>query len=147
MYLRKRNSNISIEKAIYTPAQKDDQGCVTKAVVRSTRYLGSVKVWTQFKDVPQKILQELSAEETAELQRELAPNQPKEFSALERLSYALSSASNDLQGCVAKYGLEEAKKVLEARMKAADDAWSAFFKTAQDLGLKRKPRRAKPDVA
>lgn len=147
MYLRKRNSNISIEKAIYTPAQKDDQGCVIKAVVRSTKYLGSVKVWTQFKDVPQKILQELSAEEIAELQKELAPNQPKEFSSLERLSYTLSSASSDLQGCVAKYGLEEAKKLLEARMKTADEAWTAFFKTAQDLGLKRKPRRAKPDAA
>jgi hypothetical protein len=142
MYLRERNSNISIEKAIYLPAQKNEQGAVVKPAVRSTKYLGSIHRWTRFNNVPRKILDELSAEEHSELQKALAKNEPKDLAELDALPLQLANASRDLKDCVAKHGIEEAKKILESRLKAADGAWAAFFKTAQTIGLKRKSRQA-----
>ncbi len=142
MYLRERKSNVSIEKAIYVPAQKNEQGVVIKPAVRSTKYLGSIYSWTRFKHVPEKVLVELNAEEISELQYALAKNEPKEFSDLDALPHSLAIASRDLKDCVAKHGHEEAKKVLAMRLKAVDKAWAEFFGTAQALGLKRKAKRA-----
>lgn len=142
MYLRERKSNISIEKAIYIPAQKNEHGAVVKPAVRSTKYIGSIYSWTRFKNVPQKILLELTAEELSELQNALAGNEPKELANLDSLPHSLEAASRDLKACVSKYGREEAKRVLEISLKAVDKAWSEYFKSAQSVGLKRRSRQA-----
>lgn len=123
------------------PAQKDEQGKVIKPAVRSTKYLGSIYSWTRFKHVPEKVLVELNAEERSELQKALAKNEPKDFADLDVLPDRLVVASRDLKDCVAKHGLEEAKKILSMRLKAVDNAWADFFGTAQTLGLKRKAKR------
>ena len=141
MYLRERNSNISIEKAIYLPAQKDEHGTVIKPAVRTTKYLGSIHTWTRFSGVPAELLEELTAEEQSELRQALAKNEPRELAGLEELPLFLGMASRNLRDCVAKRGLEHAKKELDIHLKAAEKAWAEFFKTAQTVGLKRKPRQ------
>jgi hypothetical protein len=142
MYLRERKTNISIERAIYLPVQRDEKRTVVKAAVRSTKYIGSIHTWTRFDGVPRKILDELTEEEKSELRRALAKNEPRDLASFEALPFSLANASRDLKDCVSKHGLEEAKRMLEIRLKSVDTAWAEYFKTAQALGLKRKSRQA-----
>lgn len=147
MYLRKRKSNLSIERAVYEPAQKDSLGNVIKPAVRSTLYLGSIPSFTSFNNVPKELLQQLTEAERLELRDALKANEPKPLGTLGRIPATLEIATLEIRNFVKEHGPAEAKRLLDLKMKAADAAWAAFFKAAQDHGLKRKGRASKKPKA
>ena len=153
MYLRTRNTNLSIERAIYEPATKDATGEILKPAVRTTLYIGSVKTYTPYAAVPSEILDKLTDDENAELKRALIANEPKPFQWLDGIARYLNFATQDIKACHAKHGVDETKRMLEDKVKAADEAWNVFFKTAQEHGLKRKrtgaraPKKVPPATA
>ncbi len=138
MYLRKRNSNLSIERAIYEPAQKDALGNVIKPAVRTTRYIGSISAYSSFSRVPAELLQQLTESEVFELKEALKGNEPSAFAYLDSVPISLMRATKEISACIDEFGVNNARKMLEKRMKAIDEAWVSFFKTAQDQGLKRR---------
>lgn len=142
MFIRKRNSNWSIERAIYKPAVKDKQGTIITHPVRTTDYVGSVKSYTCFASVSPYLLEKLSDEEKTELQEALKENEPKSDYWLDRLASSIRYAAGEIKTCVDISGGSDmvTRKQLEAKIKAIDDAWLHFFQTAQAHGLKRKAR-------
>lgn len=143
MYLRKRNSNLSIERAIYEPAKKDSMGNIITVAVRSTHYVGSIHSFTPFSGVPKEILQQLTEAEKLELKDALKANEPKPFGSFDRIPVTLEIAALEIRAFVKEHGAVEAKRLLDSKMKAAHAAWTAFFKAAQDYGLKRNRRASK----
>lgn len=143
MFIRKRNANLSLERAVYRPAVKDAQGTILTHPVRTTDYIGSVRSYTRFASVPGDLLEKLSGEERAELQEALKENEPRRDLWLSQLAFIIGHAASEIKTCVDSIGGSEGvkKKELEVTMKAIDDAWTHFFKTAQEHGLKRKARR------
>jgi hypothetical protein len=142
MYLRKRNSNLSIEKAVYEPAIKDQQGTITKPAVRTTAYIGSIGVRTRYSAVPDKILGRLSDEEKDELRKALAHNEPDPYFWLDGLPHDMGMAALQLRENSRGVANQETKKLMDAKVKKISEAWEKFFKTAQDCGLKRKSKRS-----
>jgi hypothetical protein len=110
--------------------------------VRGTYYVGSIKTYASCQGVSSDILAQLSDYEIEELKEALRPNEPKPFQSLGSLAMYLKWASDEITTCSKQYGPTETKKLLEAKVKAANDAWAIFFRTAQECGLKRK-RNAK----
>lgn len=143
MYLRKRKFNLSIERATYEPAKKDALGNIVKPAVRSTRYIGSLPSFAPFSDVPKELLQQLTEVEKQELKEALKKNEPTPFGSLDHIPTNLENAAFELRNCVREHGAIEAKKLLDQKIRAADAAWAAFFRAAQDLGLKRNRRVTK----
>lgn len=147
MYLRIRNSNLSIERAVYEPAVKDSQGNVIKPAVRSTLYIGSFRASRPFGRVPQEILQQLSDIEKQELKEALKENEPKRFQSFDLVPDILQLAASEIRTFAIESGSKETKRQLDLKMKAADVAWATFFKAAQEHGLKRNKRASKrPEV-
>jgi hypothetical protein len=142
MYLRKRNSNLSIERAVYEPAIKDEQGAIIKAAVRTTAYIGSIGVHERYRAVPDKILERLSEEEKEELRKALATNEPDPHFWLDELPGYMGLAARQLRDNSKGLANPEEKKSMEARVKRISEAWDKFFKEAQDCGLKRKAKRS-----
>ena len=142
MFIRKRNANLSLERAIYKPAVKDAQGTIITHPVRTTDYVGSVKSYTCFANVSPVLLEKLSDEEKTELREALKENEPKSDYWLDRLANSIRYAAGEIKTCVdVSDGSDTVKrKQLEVKIKAIDDAWLHFFKTAQEHGLKRKAR-------
>lgn len=138
MYLRRRNLNLSIERAIYEPAKKDANGNVCKPAVRTTRYVGSIKSYARFCDVPSEVISQLSDDERTELQEVLRCNEPRPFQSIDYAISSLNSAARELSSGPEKLKHEDVKKLLEGKIKSIDAAWEAFFKAAQEQGLKRK---------
>lgn len=141
MYLRQRNSTFAIERAVYEPAIKDDQGTIVKAPVRTTAYIGSIAVSARYRAVPDKILERLSEDEKEELRKALASNEPDPHRWLDELPSFIGIAENQLRDGSKALSNPEAKKSMEARVKRISEAWEKFFRTAQDCGLKRKSKR------
>jgi hypothetical protein len=77
----------------------------------------------------------------------LKGNESKPDFWLSRLPCNLGDACNDLAVCEALATSPEARKALEAQVKAVEAAWNSFFKVAQGLGLKRKLNRGKQSPA
>lgn len=142
MFIRKRNSNWSLERAVYKPAVKDAQGTIITHPVRTTEYVGSVKGYGRFAHVPGALLERLSEEEKGELREALRGNEPQPDYWLNQLDQMIRRAATEIQVCVAVLvGADAGKrKLLDAKMRAIDDAWRHFFKTAQEHGLKRKSK-------
>lgn len=143
MYLRKRNSNISIEKAVYVPAIKDERGTITTPAVRTTAYIGSIRERTRYNAVPDNILGRLSDEEKDELRKVLAHNEPDPYFWLDGLPHDMGMAALQLRENSKGVANPDTKKLMEAKVKKISDAWEKFFKTAQDCGLKRKSKRSR----
>lgn len=143
MFIRKRNANLSLERAIYKPAVKDAQGTIITHPVRTTDYVGSVNLYTRFDNVPGDLLEKLSDDEKAELREALKENEPRPDLWLSQLAFVIRRAAGEIKTCVDSIDGSEGvkKKELEVTMKAVDEAWVHFFKTAQEHGLKRKARR------
>lgn len=147
MFLRKRKSNLSLERAVYKPAEKDSTGKILVHPVRTTKYLGSIKAWVQYAHVPDALLAKLDDAEKAELKDALKENEPKTDSWLNSLSSCLKLASKDLKRCAGLDLSQDRRKALETAVKAAEVEWRAFFAAAQAVGLKRKlnrPKKGKP---
>ena len=102
-----------------------------------------MNLYTRFDNVPGDLLQKLSDEEKAELQDALKENEPKSDFWLGQLAFTIRRAAGEIKTCVDSISGSEGgkKRELEVTMKAVDDAWTHFFKTAQEHGLKRKARR------
>lgn len=134
MFIRKRNTNISLERAVYKPAVKDAQGAIIAHPVRTTDYIGSVKSYTCFASVSPVLLEKLSDEEKTELRKALKENETKPDYWLERLANSMRYAAGEIKACVDISGGTDMvkRKQLEAKIKAIDDAWLHFFKTAQE---------------
>jgi len=143
MFLRIRKSNLSLERAVYKPAEKDSGGKIVVHPVRTTVYLGSVNAYTTYARAPVELLAKLDDGEKAELREALKGNEPKPNEWLSSLPRLLQYAAKELTLCVEHAASPEARKALEAQVKAVETAWNAFFKVAQDLGLKRKLNRLK----
>lgn len=146
MYLRRRNLNLSIERAIYEPAKRDAHGNICKPAVRTTRYVGSIKSYARFCEVPSEVISQLSEEERAELQEVLRCNEPKPFTSIDYAISSLHSAARELSTGTEKLKQADIKKLLEGKIKSIDAAWEAFFKAAQEQGLKRKRKSARKSV-
>lgn len=147
MFLRIRKSNLSLERAVYKPAEKDTNGKIVVHPVRTTEYIGSMSAYAQFSKVPIELLDKLDDGEKAELKKALTKNEPKPNEWLNGLPAHLQLASTDLARCVALATSPEARKTLEAQVKLVEQAWNAFFREAQNLGLKRKVNRIKKPQA
>lgn len=147
MFIRIRKSNLSLERAIYKPAEKDADGKIMVQAVRTTEYLGSMNAHEQYWRTPSELLAKLDEAEKAELKEALKGNESKPDFWLSRLPGNLGDACNDLAVCEALAKSPEARKALEAQVKAVEAAWNSFFKVAQGLGLKRKLNRGKQSPA
>lgn len=147
MYLRRRNLNLSIERAIYEPAKKDANGNVCKPAVRTTHYVGSIKTYARFCEVPSEVISQLSEEERAELQEVLRCNEPKPFTSIDYAISSLNSAVRELSSSSEKLKQTDIKKLLEGKIKSIDAAWDAFFRAAQEQGLKRKRKSVRKSPA
>lgn len=143
MYIRLRKSNLSLERAVYTPAEKDSEGKIIVHPVRTTEYVGSMHAYTTFANVPRDLMAKLDEAEKAELKAALKDNEPKTDMWLTNLPRHLQWAAKDLTLCAELVTSPDSRKVLEAQVKAAESEWNAFFKVAQGLGLKRKVNRPK----
>lgn len=143
MFIRKRKSNLSLERAIYRPAQKDATGNVVQHAVRTTEYLGSVDAYSRFTNVSSAVLAQLSDAEKTELRNALAANEISADFWLNQLDHLIRRAADEIKACVDMNGGANvvAKKRLEAKIKAINDAWGIFVRTAQAHGLKRRSRR------
>ena len=144
MFIRERKFNWSLERAVYKPAVEDTGGAIITHPVRTTEYLGSIKSYSRFAHVSGELLEKLSDEEKSQLRDALKGNEPQHDLWLGQLDYAIRHAAAEIKACVDMSSGENVakRKLLEAKMKAIDDAWNHFFKSAQDHGLKRKSRRA-----
>jgi hypothetical protein len=142
MFLRKRKSNLSLERAVYKPAEKDAEGKILVHPVRTTEYLGSINAYTQYANVPDALLVKLNDAEKTELKDALNSNEPKSDLWLGTLPRYLEYAAKELVSCAELAASAEARKALVAQVKAVESKWNAFFKAAQGLGLKRKVNRS-----
>lgn len=147
MFLRKRKSNLSIERAIYRPAQKDADGNIVVHPVRTTEYLGSMNAYATYTDAPIDLLAKLDDSEKAELKEFLKVNEPKVDRWLVGLPKSLEWAARDLTLCAGFASSKEDRNALDGYVKAAEQAWNAFYKNAQTLGLKRTVNRRKKTPA
>lgn len=147
MFLRKRKSNLSLERAVYRPAEKDSAGKIVVHAVRTTEYLGSVNAYAQYSHVPAALIAKLDEAEKAELKNALKENEPKFDRWLSSLSYSLQLASKELKQCSGLTLSRDARKALETQIKAAEVEWRGFFAAAQAVGLKRKVNRRKKGIA
>lgn len=143
MFIRKRNSNWSLERAVYKPAVKDPQGTIVTHPVRTTEYVGSLKGWERYAEVSSDLLEKLTEAEKLELKDALKGNEVRPDFWLNQLDSDIRRAAGELRVCVElSSGADVSKrKLLEAKMKLIDEAWAYFFKTAQDHGLKRRSRQ------
>ena len=143
MFIRKRKSNLSLERAIYKPAQKDAQGNVIQLAVRTTEYLGSVSAGGRFAEVSSTLLEKLTDVEKNELRSALAANEISPDFWLSQLDALIRKAADDISVCVGRCESADVgtKKRLELKVKAINDAWYHFVRTAQSHGLKRRSRR------
>jgi len=142
MYLRVRNLNMSIERAIYEPAVKDENGLELKPVVRSTQYLGSISIRCPYGAVPDVILERLTDDEKSELKVALIKNEPNPQFWLDSIGRYLELAAGEMK-LLSVPGMDASSKIrFELQVKQASKAWEKFFRTAQECGLKRKPNRA-----
>jgi len=147
MFLRKRKSNLSLERAVYKPAERDSTGKIVVHPVRTTEYLGSINAYIQYAHVPVALLAKLDEAEKAELQDALKGNEPKSDSWLCTLPRYLEYAAGELAPCAELATTPEKRKALMAQVKEIESKWNAFFIAAQALGLKRKvnrPKKGKP---
>lgn len=150
MFLRKRKSNLSLERAVYKPAEKDTDGKILVHSVRTTEYIGSMSAYLTYANAPAALLAKLDDAEKADLKEALKQNEPKADLWLSSLPNRLNLASIDLKNCAVPDITQDARKALEAHVKAAELAWSAFFKTAQSVGLRRsvnRQKKAQPEPA
>jgi len=143
MFFRIRKSNLSLERAVYRPAEKDPNGKIVVHAVRTTEYIGSLSAHARYSHAPVELLDKLDDAEKAELKEALKGNERKPDLWLSTLPGNLVIAARELTGCAELATSPETRKALEAQVKAVETAWNAFFKVAQGLGLKRKLNRAK----
>jgi hypothetical protein len=143
MFIRLRKSNLSLERAVYKPAQKDLDGNVLVHPVRTTEYLGSMNAHEKFSNVPPALLAKLDEGEKAELMEALKKNDPPQDFWLAHLPRQIERSASELKVCAGLLDGPDTRKALELRVKAIEAAWNAFFKVAQDSGLKRKVNRTK----
>ena len=141
MYLRVRNLNLSIERAVYEPAVRDENGQELKPAVRSTHYLGSISTNCAYRSVPAAILERMTDGEKSELKTALIKNEPNPQFWLDSIARNLELAAGEMRR-LSDRGLDsQSKGRLETQVKNASRAWGTFFRTAQECGLKRKPIR------
>ena len=146
MFFRLRKSNLSLERAVYKPAEKDAQGNILVHAVRTTEYVGSISAYTVFSNISRDLLAKLDADEQAELKENLQKNEIPPDYWLSSLPRQLQRCCQELKDCAGlSKGLESRKK-LELNVKEAEKEWAAFYKTAQEIGLKRKLNRAKKQL-
>ncbi|MDR3367985.1 hypothetical protein [Rhodoferax sp.] len=143
MFLRRRKSNLSLERAVYKPAVKDSEGKIVVHPVRTTEYLGSINAYTRYGQVPNALLAKLDEAEKAELKEALKGNEPRPNAWLNTLPRYLEYAVNELVPCAELATTTETRKALVAQVKEIEAKWYAFFIAAQALGLKRKVNRPK----
>jgi hypothetical protein len=143
MFIRKRKSNWSIERAVYKPAVKDTEGTVVTHPVRTTEYVGSLKSWERYGNVASDLLDKLTDAEKLELKDALKGNELQPDFWLSQLDSSLRRAAGEIRACVELSSGADVtqRKSLDAKIKAIDAAWEFFFRTAQDHGLKRRSRR------
>jgi hypothetical protein len=142
VFIRKRNKNWSMERAIYRPAIKDVNGTTVTHAVRTTEYIGSIKEYARFANLPDELIEKLSEEEKVELREALKCNEPRQDMWLSLLCSTIRCAASEIKACAEASSADAAKKkLLESTMKGIDEAWAHFFTTAQDHGLKRRARR------
>ncbi len=143
MIFRIRKSNLSLERTVYKPANKDVQGNTLIPALRTTEYIGSMSAHAKFADVPAKLLAQLDEREKVELREFLKKNETPQDYWLSNLPCQLGRCSQELKKCAALVDGPDARKALELNIKAAEKEWVAFYKTAQELGLKRRLNRTK----
>lgn len=143
MFFRLRKSNLSLERAVYKPAVKDSAGNVVVHPVRTTEYVGSLKAHTTYSTVPPELMEKLGVSERAELKEILKENEPKGDYWISSLHHHIHWCIHELHIRVKQNSAPESRKTLELQIKAAEVEWRAFFKAAQDVGLKRKLNRPK----
>ncbi len=147
MFCRTRKSNLSLERAIYKPAEKDADGKIVVHPVRTTEYVGSISKHIRFANVPADLLAKLDDDEKTVLRLALEDNEPKPDYWLANLPRYVERSAEELSACAGRISCAEERKDLEIRVKAVEAAWRRFFKTAQELGLKRKVNRPKKAAA
>jgi hypothetical protein len=147
MFLRKRKSNLSLERAVYRPAQKDADGKIIVHPVRTTEYLGSMNAYSTYACAPVDLLARLDDSEKTELKEFLKVNEPKIDRWLVGLPKSLEGAARDLTLCAGLASSKADRNALDCYVKAAEQAWNAFYKNAQALGLKRTVNRRKKTPA
>jgi hypothetical protein len=131
-----------MERAIYRPAIKDVNGTTVTHAVRTTEYIGSIKEYARFANLPDELIEKLSEEEKVELREALKCNEPRQDMWLSLLCSTIRCAASEIKACAEASSADAAKKkLLESTMKGIDEAWAHFFTTAQDHGLKRRARR------
>jgi len=141
MYLRVRNLNLSIERAVYETAVRDENGQELKPAVRSTLYIGSINTSCPYAAVPDVILERMTDAEKSELKSALIKNEPNPQFWLDSIARYLELAAGEMKSLSALGIDAESKDRLETQVKKASRAWDTFFRTAQECGLKRKPIR------
>lgn len=140
MFIRPRNLNLSLERPVYEPAKKSADGKLTSLPRRSTQYLGSIKSYLRFSQVPPDLLAKLTPDECEQLRAALLPNEPRGDEALTRLPRELAQAAQELKTLTKIAANPEVLQQLKAHVSAAEKAWTAFFKAAEGAGLRRTPK-------
>lgn len=138
MFIRTRNTNLSLERPLYSPAVRAEDGSLVQKSRRSTLYLGSVSTKLPFSQVPKELLDRLTDDEKSTLRNALKTNELPRFQWLVGVPERLSFAGQTLTSAVADAELMAdpfTKHQLQALLDRANASWLAFLDEAKVAGF------------
>jgi hypothetical protein len=145
MFIRQRGVNLSLERPVYIPAVKAEDGKTTLTPARrTTKYLGSVKAWHTPDRIPAELAAKLTETELSELTAHLQQNVVPPVNWLARLPEIMLIAARDLgvkAEAVRAQGQDPRRSYLAEQLNAIAMAGGQLLAAAQAAGVRRKGTR------